>query len=267
VGGTTVLREVAVLLPEAPLLYLADQARCPYGPRDIATLRRFSLENTEWLLARGAALIVVACNTASAAALHWLREQFPETPFVGMVPAVKPAALATSSGVVGVLATPATMQGALLREVMEAWARDVTVVEQVAPGLVELIEAGRLEDEETRQLLKGYLDPIVAAGADNVVLGCTHYPYLVPLIRELAPRLEIVDPAPAVARQVARLYQASHLEDAVAGSGSGDRGRIIYATTGPLAPFREVLARFNVPEGEVVQAEGHPALEEAAPPQ
>src|SRR5688572_7755415 len=150
VGGTTVLREVHAAMPREPLLYLADQARVPYGPRDEATIQRFSLENTQWLLDRGASLILIACNTASAAALTWLREQLPAVPFVGMVPALKPAVLTTQSGVVGVLATPTTMRGRLLRDVMAQWAEGVTVIEQVGLGLVEQIEAGELDTPATR---------------------------------------------------------------------------------------------------------------------
>lgn len=254
VGGTTVLREVRAVLPDEPLLYLADQARCPYGPHSEETLQRFALDDTVWLLERGAKLVVVACNTASAAALHCLREQFPDVPFVGMVPAVKPAAQATRSGVVGVLATPATMQGRLLREVLARWADGVTVVEQVAPGLVDLIEQGKLESDETRTLLQRYLEPMVAAGADTVVLGCTHYPYIAPLIHELAPGLEVVDAAPAVARQVARVLHER-------GLAHPDRdGGLRYATTGALPPFERLLHRLGVPEGEAMRAEGHPAL-------
>ncbi len=254
VGGTSVLREVRALLPDEPLVYLADQARCPYGLHDEATLRRFSLEDTNWLLGQGAKLIVVACNTASAAGLHWLREQFPTTPFVGMVPAVKPAAQASASHVVGVLATPATMQGRLLRDVMERWTEGVTVIEQVAPGLVDLIEAGRLTDDATRALLWQYLAPMVEAGADTVVLGCTHYPYLLPLIGELAPQLQVVDAAPAVARQVQRVLTERHLAHP-----TGSRA-LHLATTGPLAPFVTLLHRLDVPVGTVAQAVGHPAL-------
>jgi glutamate racemase len=200
------------------------------------------------LLGRGAKLIVIACNTASAAALYWLREQFPGVPFVGMVPAIKPAALCTTTGVIGVLATPATMQGRLLRDVVERWTAGVKIVEQVAPGLVELVEAGRLVDDDTRALLWRYLEPMVEAGADTVVLGCTHYPYLVPLINELAPTLQIVDAAPAVARQVARVL---HEQDLVRPTADG---RLIYATTGPVEPFRLLLRRLELPEGDVVAA-------------
>lgn len=256
VGGTTVLREVHARLPHEPLLYLADQARCPYGPHDEATLRRFAFDDTRWLLDEGATLIVVACNTASAAALHWLRDQFPEVPFVGMVPAVKPAAQRTASRVVGVLATPATMQGRLLRDVMERWTEGVTVVEQVAPGLVELIEAGKLAEPETRSLLWHYLAPIVASGADTVVLGCTHYPYLSPLIQELAPDLQIVDAAPAVARQVERVLRSR----AATASDPASPPALRYATTGDLARFATVLGRLAAPPGSVQLANGHPAL-------
>lgn len=254
VGGTTVLREVRALLPQEPLLYLADQARCPYGPRDEETLRRFAQDDTRWLLEGGAKLIVIACNTASAAALHWLRSLYPDVPFVGMVPAVKPAALATRSGVVGVLATPATMQGRLLREVMARWAEGVTVVEQVAPGLVDQIEAGHLDGPETEALLARYLEPMVAAGADTVVLGCTHYPYLIPLIHRLAPGLTVVDPAPAIARQVARVLEANALTHP-----TGD-ATLCYTTTGILDPFRALLTRLTLPQGESRQATTHPAL-------
>ncbi len=243
VGGTTVLRHVRALLPTEPFLYLADQARCPYGLRDAQTLRRYSQENSQWLLAHGASMIVVACNTASAVALSWLREGFPSVPFVGMVPALKPAALGTRSGVVGVLATPTTMQGKLLRDVIDRWADGVVVVEQVAPGLVDLIEAGALDTPETRALLWHYLEPMVVAGADTVVMGCTHYPYLAPLIHELAPTLTIVDSAPAVARQVVRMLDEHNLRD------STQNGRITYATTGDPAAFQQLLGRLQVPHG------------------
>ena len=253
VGGTTVLREIRALLPDEPLLYLADQARCPYGPRSTDTLRRFTLENTDWLLARGAKMIVIACNTASAAALRWVRQQRPGVPFVGMVPALKPAALNSRSGVVGVLATPATMQGRLLREVREQWAGHVAIVEQIGEGLVPQIEAGALESDETRALLWRYLAPMVQAGADTVVLGCTHYPYLTPLIQDLAPSLQIVDAAPAVALQVGRVLDQMSLRHPPRDSS------LLYTTTGPLPAFGALLQRLCLPTGVVARAGGHPA--------
>lgn len=256
IGGTTVLREVARLLPGESLLYLADQARCPYGPRSERTLQHYSRDNTEWLLERGAKMVVVACNTASAAALQWLRARYPRLPFVGMVPAVKPAALATRSGVVGVLATPTTMQGKLLRDVIDRWAAGVQVVTRVAPGLVEAIEAGEMASDTSRAIVQEALAPMLAAGADTLVLGCTHYPYLIPLIRDLAPSLDVVDAAPAVARQVARRLAALDLQR------EGPAGEIHYVTTGLLSPFRTRLAALEVPPGSVGRAEGHPALVE-----
>jgi glutamate racemase len=250
VGGATVLRQLHDVLPTEDLLYLADQARCPYGARPVAELRALSAANTRWLLAHGAQLIVVACNTASAAALHWLRYTFPATPFVGMVPAVKPAVEQTRTGVVGVLATPATIEGELLDEVVMRWAGATEVVRQACPGLVEQIESGALEDPATIALLQRYLHPLLAAGADTIVLGCTHYPFLMPQIRRLAgPDVAIVDAAPAVARQAARVLHERGL------AGASRAGRITYATTGASASFAGLLRQLGLPDGAVVAAD------------
>ena len=249
VGGATVLRWLHELLPNHDLLYLADQARCPYGARPSAELRLLSAANTRWLLARGAELIVVACNTASAGALHWLRHTFPSTPFVGMVPAVKPAIEQTRSGVVGVLATPATIEGELLDEVVMRWAGATQVVRQACPGLVEQIEAGALEAPATTALLQRYLRPLLAAGADTIVLGCTHYPFLAHQIRQIAgPDVAIIDAAPAVARQAARVLD----ERGLSGSGAARPGSIAYATTGDHTSFARLLRQLRLPEGAVV---------------
>lgn len=235
-------------LPHEPLLYVADQARVPYGPRDEATIQQFSLGLTHWLLERGASLILIACNTASAAALAWLREKLPDVVFVGMVPALKPAAMSTQSGVVGVLATPTTMRGKLLRDVMAQWTDGVKVIEQVGLGLVEQIEAGELDTRTTRELLWRYLEPMVAAGADAVVMGCTHYPYLEPLIHELAPTLRVIDAAPAVARRVVQVIAERNLYDPV------QDGSIRYATTGNVEAFGNFLKRVEMPEGKIEKA-------------
>jgi glutamate racemase len=256
VGGTTVLRHLRAELPGADLLYLADQARCPYGARPATELRALSAANTRWLLAHGAALIVVACNTASAAALHWLRRAFPGIPFVGMVPAVKPAVEQTRSGVVGVLATPATIEGELLDEVVTRWAGASRVLRQACPGLVEQIEAGALDAPATAALLQRYLRPLLAAGADTIVLGCTHYPFLASQIRRIAgPDVAIVDAAPAVARQAVRIL----LERGLADSGGPRAGRITYATTGDHSSFARLLRQLSLPEGAVVGVDTSPA--------
>lgn len=206
VGGLSVFREVRRLLPDAALIYVGDQAHVPYGPRTLDEVRAFSFEISRWLMSQGCTTIVVACNTASAAALHELRAAFPQVKFVGMEPAVKPAAEQTQSGVVGVLATPATFQGKMYASVVERFAKDVQIYTDTCPGLVAEIEAGRLEGEATRRILTDALTPMLSAGIDTVVLGCTHYPFVIPLIREIVgDGVRVIDPAPAVARQVARL--------------------------------------------------------------
>ncbi|RMF39618.1 MAG: glutamate racemase, partial [Anaerolineae bacterium] len=186
VGGLSVLRALRARLPRETYLYVADQAHVPYGPRPLLEVRRFAEGITRYLLGQGADLIVVACNTASAAALHYLRQTFSSVPFVGMEPAVKPAAEQTRSGVVGVLATPATFQGKLYASVVERFAHDVVVLQDTCPGLVEQIEAGALKAPETRRILERALHPMLAQGIDTVVLGCTHYPFVMPLIAEIA---------------------------------------------------------------------------------
>jgi glutamate racemase len=185
VGGLSVLRSLRQLLPAEPVLYLADQAHVPYGPRPLEEVRQFSEQITRYLLGEGAKLIVVACNTASAAALQHLRQVFPQLPFVGMEPAVKPAAEQTRTGKVGVLATPATFQGALYASVVERFANGVTLLQSTCPGLVAQIEAGELDGPVTRSILEEALHPMLAQGIDTVVLGCTHYPFVIPLVQEI----------------------------------------------------------------------------------
>jgi glutamate racemase len=207
VGGLSVWREIARQLPHEDTIYFADQIHIPYGPRSLQEIRSFSETITRFLLERGCKLIVVACNAASAAALKYLRATFPLVPFVGMEPAVKPAAETTHTGVVGVLATPATFQGELFASVVERFANGVHLVKEVCPGLVQQIEAGRLNTPDTLAMLDWFLRPIREAGADTIVLGCTHYPFVIEAIRQLAPGVNVIDPAPAVARQVDRVLR------------------------------------------------------------
>ena len=210
VGGLSVLRALWAELPGIPVIYFADQAHVPYGPRPLGQVRQFAEAISRYLIDQGARLVVVACNAASAAALHHLRQVFPETPFVGMEPAVKPAAETSRSRVVGVLATPATFQGALYASVVERFASDVQLLQHTCPGLVAQIEAGELTAPATRRILDAALQPMLAGGIDTVVLGCTHYPFVIPLIQEIAgPGVRVIDPAPAVARQARRLLAAS----------------------------------------------------------
>jgi glutamate racemase len=212
VGGLTVLRAIHQLMPDEQLLYLADQGHVPYGPRQLMEVRQFSEAITRFLLSQGARLIVVACNAASAASLKYLRTVFPQMPFVGMEPAVKPAAEHTHSGVVGVLATPATFQGQLYASVVERFGKGVKLLQHTCPGLVAQIENGAIDSPETRRILEDALHPMLEQGIDTVVLGCTHYPLVIPVIQQIVgPAVRVIDPSPAVARQVQRLLVASDL--------------------------------------------------------
>ncbi len=215
VGGLSIVRELLAQLPDESITYLADQAHVPYGSRTLEEVREYSYEITRFLLERRAKIIVVACNTASAAALTDLREKFPQVLFVGMEPAVKPAVRATRSGVVGVLATPATFQGKLFASVVERFASDVLILEQTVPLLVEQIEAGDLSSPQARETLRNALQPLLDRGADTIVLACTHYAFVIPQIEGLTPDgVEVIDPSPAIARQAARLLQQYDLNAA-----------------------------------------------------
>jgi glutamate racemase len=247
VGGLSVLRSMREQMPEEAFIYLADQAHVPYGPRPLEQVRAFSEGITRYLLDQGAKLIVVACNTASAAALHYLREGFPAVPFVGMEPAVKPAAEHTRSGVVGVLATPATFQGALYASVVERFANGVTVLQDACPGLVAQIEKGNLEGPETHSILEAALAPMLGRGIDTVVLGCTHYPFVIPLIEQICGEgVRVIDPAPAVARQVRRVREAGGTKLT-----ADEMGGARYCTTGRAESFGQLLMRLVGEQGEV----------------
>jgi len=230
VGGFSVLRHVRRLLPNEHLIYIADQAHVPYGPRPVAEICSFTSEITRLLLSQGAKIIVVACNTASAAALNALRDIFPLVPFVGMEPAVKPGAGHSRKGRIGVLATETTFGSRRYASLMARYAQGVMAFEDPCNGLVEQIEAGEIDGPVTERILRQALEPMLAAGVDTLVLGCTHYPFVRPLIRQLVgPEIKIVDPAPAVARQVHRmLQQKDYLTN------SRDTGTImVYTTTDP----------------------------------
>lgn len=210
-GGLSVWREVRRCLPGESIIYYGDSGRCPYGPRPVAEIVAFSQEITQFLVDQGCKLIVVACNTATGAAIAALRASF-SLPFVGMEPAIKPAAIHTRSGVIGVLATRGTFAAAHFQRTRDRHAAHREVVVQEGDGLVELVERGQGDSPTAAALLRRYLDPMLAAGADQIVLGCTHYPFLRPQIEAiLAGRATVIDPAPAVARQVGRVLQASGL--------------------------------------------------------
>ncbi|WP_339547509.1 glutamate racemase [Pseudomonas sp. RA_35y_Pfl2_P32] len=206
VGGLSVLAEIHRLLPHESLLYVADCGHIPYGEKSPEFIRQRCAVVADFLQAQGAKAMVVACNTATVAGVADLRRDYPLWPIVGMEPAVKPAAAATRSGVVGVLATTGTLQSAKFAALLDRFATDVRVVTQPCPGLVELIEAGDLQSPALRQLLGSYLQPLLDEGCDTIILGCTHYPFLKPMLAQMLPAdISLIDTGAAVARQTQRL--------------------------------------------------------------
>jgi glutamate racemase len=246
----SILRQLRLLLPGEDILFFADQGHVPYGPRPLDEVRRFSIGIARFLIDQGAKLIVVACNTASAAALKELRAAFPAIPFVGMEPAVKPAAEQTRTRTVGVLATPATFQGELFTSVVERFAQGVRVLPQTLPGLVERIEAGDLDGPETRRIVQAGVRPLVAQGVDTLALACTHYPFVIPAIAEAAgPGVQVIDPSPAIARQAARLLDEHGLR-----ATCDTRGKVTFVTSGDPARLREMVHRLIGETGPARQA-------------
>ncbi len=212
VGGLSVLGEIRALLPAESLLYVADSGHVPYGDKSAEFICARSLAIAEFLLAQGAKALVLACNTATAAAISELRGVYPQVPIIGMEPAVKPAAAATQTGVVGVLATTGTLKSAKFAALLDRFASDVRVITQPCPGLVEQIEAGALSSIATRELLNGWVRPLLAEGCDTLILGCTHYPSIKPLLRELLPsNVSLIDTGAAVARQLRRVLAEHEL--------------------------------------------------------
>ena len=228
-GGLSVYRELQKLLPLEKYRYYADNAHCPYGEKSPLYIRRRARFITERFLDWKADIIVVACNTATAAAIATLRNEYPDVPFVGMEPAVKPAALGTETGVIGVLATAGTLKGSKYLNTRGLYESDVKIVEHVGQGFVELVERGILDGPEAEETVKASLQPLLDAGADRIVLGCTHYPFLKPVIERLSgPGVQVIDPAPAVARQTLRI-----LQDCGVATGIGPFSIILEASGSP----------------------------------
>lgn len=253
IGGLSVLRAIRAQIPAQPVIYFGDQLHVPYGARSLDQVREFSRVVVKFLLSQGAAQIVVACNTASVAALHTLRDEFPQIPFVGMEPAVKPAAELTRTGVVGVLATYATFQGELYASVVERFAKGVTVLQDPCTGLVAEIEKGNLDGAETRAILERALIPMLAKGIDTVVMGCTHYPFVIPLIQQIVgPGVRVIDPAPAVARQTRRLLELHKLL-----APGESPAEVRYITSGSPQKFEEMLLHLLGETHPVEQALWH----------
>lgn len=212
-GGLTVWREIRRALPGESLLFLGDGANCPYGSRPRAEIARLAGAAVERLVAEGCKMVVVACNTATAAAIDTLRAAWPALPIVGMEPAVKPACLATRSGVVGVLATERSLDGDLFRRTAARYGAGIEVVTAAGTGFVELVEADLEATPEAEAVVRRAVEPMLARGADQIVLGCTHYPFLRPVLERVVAEYgaAIVDSSPAVARRVAQLLDAGGL--------------------------------------------------------
>lgn len=236
VGGISVLKHIHELLPHEDLLYFADSANAPYGNKTPEFIRERAFALSDFLIDKGAKAIVVACNTATAAAISALRERY-SIPIIGMEPAVKPAAAATKSGVIGVLATVGTLKSAQFAALLDNYGQNVKVVTEGCPGLVECIERGELATPETRKLLEGYIQPLLDAGADTIVLGCTHYPFVKPLIQEIAgSEVTLIDTGTAVARQLEKRLVEQLLLTEVGG------GTVSFQTNSVTAYAEQVMA-------------------------
>ena len=216
VGGLSVFREIRRLLPEERYIYYSDNAHCPYGEKSKEYIIDRAREITRLLISKGAEIIVIACNTATAAAISVLREEFPIR-FVGMEPAVKPAVKSTATGVVGVLATAGTLKADKYLNTREKFSEGIKIVEHIGQGFVELVEKGCLDGDEAESIVQASLQPLLDAGADRIVLGCTHYPFLSGTISKVAAQLypdrdiAVIDPAPAVARHLLETLRAADL--------------------------------------------------------
>ncbi len=211
VGGTSIWKAINTLLPNESTIYLADSKYAPYGPKGKDRIIELSIKNTEFLLNKNCKLIVVACNTATTNAIKILRETY-KIPFIGIEPAIKPAALQSKNKAIGILATKGTLSSSLFSKTSNIFTNDISVIEQVGEGIVQLIENGKLYSEEMRSLLKIYIKPMIDANIDYLVLGCTHYSYLIPLLLDLLPKhIKIIDSGEAVARQTKAILEQNNL--------------------------------------------------------
>lgn len=274
-GGLSVLREITRLLPDEEYVYYSDNAHCPYGDKSQEYIQSRAREITEILLGRGADIIVVACNTATAAAISMLRSEYSDVSsetvrdrvlrltsgkydhirFIGMEPAVKPAALGTKTGVIGVLATAGTLKGSKYLKTKESVDDNVKVVEHVGKGFVELVESGKLAGADAESTVEASLRPLLAEGADVVVLGCTHYPFLLDTMKKIAgPDIRFIDPAPAVAKQLLRVMSEEGLTEScseclsggvnepdLSGNGKRSEPSVELLSSGDSAPLHHLF--------------------------
>jgi glutamate racemase len=211
IGGTSIWKEIKTLLPNENTIYLSDSKNAPYGEKSKQSIIDLSIKNTEFLLQQNCKLIVVACNTATTNAIKILRKKYA-IPFIGIEPAIKPAALKTKTNNIGILATKGTLNSELFEKTSNTIAKEITITETFGKGLVELIENGKINSIEIKELLSSYLEPMLKQQVDCLVLGCTHYPFLIPQIREIVgDKIQIIDSGQAVARQTKAVLEKHQL--------------------------------------------------------
>ena len=236
VGGTSVFKEIKSLLPHEHTIYLADSINAPYGNKSKQEIIDLSIKNTEFLIAQKCKLIVVACNTATTNAIKTLRDCY-DIPFIGIEPAIKPAALATETKAIGILATKGTLSSELFHRTTDLYSNGIKVIEQVGDGIVSLIEDGRIHSDEMKALLQIYLKPMLDANIDYLVLGCTHYPFLMPLLLEMLPNnVKIIDSGQAVARQTKMVMEQQKLLNT-----QTSKANNFFYTNGNVAILEEIL--------------------------
>ena len=236
IGGTSIFKEIHLLLPNENCIYLADSTNAPYGNKSEEEILKLSIKNTEYLLNKDCKIIVVACNTATTNAISYLRANY-NVPFIGIEPAIKPAALNTQTKAIGILATKGTLSSQLFHKTTDLYASGIKVIEQVGEGIVPLIETGQLESNEMKALLDTYLEPMLEQNIDYLVLGCTHYPYLIPRLSKMLPKhVKIIDSGQAVAKQTQAVLSAQNLLN-----NSSDKPTINLFSNGDVVVLDSIL--------------------------
>jgi glutamate racemase len=241
IGGTSIWKEVVKLLPNENTIYLADSKNAPYGEKSTEEIIALSIKNTEYLISKGCKLIIVACNTATTNAIDYLRKNY-SVPFIGIEPAIKPAALLSKTGAIGILATKGTLSSKLFEKTTKEYTRNITTIEQDGEGLVSLIEEGKLNSPELNNLLSKYLKPMLNFNIDHLVLGCTHYPYLIPQIKQIiGENITIIDSGEAVAKQSKAILEKHNLL-----STSTTKSHHQFYTNAELRVLKEILSEVAI---------------------
>lgn len=249
VGGLTVWKELQKLLPHENIIYLADSENCPYGSKSHQEIISLSIKNVDFLINKKCKLIIVACNTATAASIEILRKKY-SIPFVGMEPAIKPAALNTNTGKIGVLATKGTFEGRLFKETSKKYAERVHKVIQIGDGLVELVESGEINSLKAELLLKKYINPMVDAEVDQIVLGCTHYPFFTSLIKKIIPKtIQLINPAPAIALRTETILNEKEMAN-----NNGDISLCKFYSSGEKKVIKQLLKDMSGIDYEIISA-------------